>query len=235
MIDDWIKKFDKRLRILVGVVSVGARPLPERPSQNDSPRALPNTLVAPSQQEGSLAVVQEDQSLPWSIEEKRHAARLMRVNHVGEICAQALYEAQKQATRSMSLRVLFERAALEEEDHLNWTAQRLQQLGTRPSLLNPFWYGGAFALGLLAGLFGDRFSLGLMGETERQVEQHLAGHLQQWPSYDHVSLALLERMLADEVAHGKNAMDAGGIALPELIRFLMRVAARVMTSTAYYL
>jgi ubiquinone biosynthesis monooxygenase Coq7 len=166
--------------------------------------------------------------------ERAHAAGLMRVNHVGEVCAQALYQAQKLATRSPSLRAAFEHAALEEEDHLAWTAKRLEALESRPSLLNPLWYVGSMAIGLAAGRLGDRVSLGFMAETERQVEQHLDSHLDELPAGDLESRAIVQQMRIDEAAHGKSAIDAGGIELPFPVRALMRAASKVMTRTAYY-
>lgn len=167
--------------------------------------------------------------------ERAHAAGLMRVNHVGEVCAQALYQAQKLATRSPSLRAVFNHAAMEEEDHLAWTAKRLEALDSRPSLLNPLWYTGALAIGLAAGRLGDRVSLGFMAETERQVEQHLDSHLDQLPAADRESRAIVEQMRVDEMEHGKSAMDAGGVELPFPARALMRAVSKVMTRTAYYL
>jgi len=169
-----------------------------------------------------------------SSEERREAAALMRVNHVGEVCAQALYDAQALATRDPALRVLFERAASEESDHLAWTRGRIEQLGGRTSLLNPLWYGGAFAIGLAAARAGDRLSLGFMAETERQVEQHLDGHLDRLPEGDRLSRAVIEQMKNDEVHHAESAMDHGGVALPLPVRLAMRVAAKVMTTTAHY-
>jgi ubiquinone biosynthesis monooxygenase Coq7 len=167
--------------------------------------------------------------------EKRQAAALMRVNHVGEVCAQALYTAQALATRDPQLRRQFEKAATEETDHLAWTADRLAELGARPSLLNPVWYGGAFALGLLAGRLGDRLSLGFVLETERQVEAHLQGHLDRLPVGDHASRAIVAQMKDDEAAHAAQALQSGGIELPAPAKALMRAAAKVMTTTAHYI
>ncbi|HEY8050233.1 MAG TPA: 2-polyprenyl-3-methyl-6-methoxy-1,4-benzoquinone monooxygenase [Ramlibacter sp.] len=167
-------------------------------------------------------------------EEKREAAALMRVNHVGEICAQALYTAQALATSNPELRRHFEKAADEETDHLAWTAARLKELGDRPSLLNPIWYAGAFGVGLLAARFGDRVSLGFVVETERQVEQHLQGHLDRLPAHDHASRAIVAQMKDDEAAHAASALDAGGVELPPPVKQLMRAAAKVMTTTAHY-
>ena len=165
----------------------------------------------------------------------RNAAALMRVNHVGEVCAQALYTAQALATRDPALRDHFERAAAEETDHLAWTADRLAQLGDRPSLLNPLWYAGAFGLGLLAGRLGDRLSLGFVVETERQVEAHLQSHLDRLPSGDHASRAIVAQMKDDEAAHAAQALHAGAVELPAPAKALMRAAAKVMTTTAHYI
>ncbi|QQC63401.1 2-polyprenyl-3-methyl-6-methoxy-1,4-benzoquinone monooxygenase [Paraburkholderia ginsengisoli] len=210
-LDELISEFDRGLRSMTGVSRM-SRPLP-----------IP---------EGSAVAAEAPELTPA---ERAHAAGLMRVNHVGEVCAQALYQAQKLATRSPSLRAVFDHAAVEEEDHLAWTAKRLEALDSRPSLLNPLWYTGALAIGLAAGRLGDRVSLGFMAETERQVEQHLDSHMDQLPAADHESRAIVEQMRADEVAHGKAAMDAGGIELPFPARALMRAASKVMTRTAYYI
>lgn len=212
-LDDLITEFDRGLRSVTGVSRM-ARPMPQ-PAQTDS---------APTEDGNALTPA-----------ERSHAAGLMRVNHVGEVCAQALYQAQKLATRSPALRDAFERAALEEEDHLAWTARRLQALDSRPSLLNPLWYAGALAIGLAAGRLGDKVSLGFMAETERQVEQHLDSHLDSLPAGDRESRAVVEQMRTDEAAHAKAAIDAGGIELPLPVRSLMRAASKVMTRTAYYI
>jgi ubiquinone biosynthesis monooxygenase Coq7 len=209
-LDELISEFDRGLRSMTGVSRM-SRPLPV-PKESGVVAEAPELTPA----------------------ERAHAAGLMRVNHVGEVCAQALYQAQKLATRSPSLRAVFDHAAVEEEDHLAWTAKRLEALDSRPSLLNPLWYSGALAIGLVAGRLGDRVSLGFMAETERQVEQHLDSHLDQLPAADHESRAIVEQMRADEVAHGKAAMDAGGVELPFPARALMRAASKVMTRTAYY-
>lgn len=168
-------------------------------------------------------------------QERRHAGSLMRVNHVGEICAQALYTAQAMATRNDALRAQLEQAAREETDHLAWTKARLEELGDRPSLLNPLWYAGAFGLGLVAGRFGDRVSLGFLVETERQVEAHLQGHLDRLPAGDHASRAIVAQMKADEAAHADNAQAAGAAELPPPVKMAMRAAAKVMTTTAHYI
>ena len=164
---------------------------------------------------------------------RRLAGALMRVNHVGEVCAQALYSAQALATRNPALRQQFEKAAREETDHLAWTRQRLRELDAHASFLNPFWYAGAFAFGLLAGRAGDAVSLGFVVETERQVEQHLESHLNRLPVSDTASRAVVERMKADEAAHAARAEQAGAVTLPAPVRWAMRTAARVMTTTAH--
>lgn len=167
-------------------------------------------------------------------EQKRQSGALMRVNHVGEVCAQALYEAQALTARSGEVRHRMQQAAREETDHLAWTSQRLQALGDRPSLLNPLWYAGAFTIGLAAGRAGDRWSLGFLVETERQVEEHLAGHLDRLPPEDEASRAVVMQMKADEARHADSALAAGGAALPAPVRWVMRAAAKVMTTTAHY-
>jgi ubiquinone biosynthesis monooxygenase Coq7 len=166
-------------------------------------------------------------------EARRLSGALMRVNHVGEVCAQALYQAQALTARTQELRQQMDHAAREETDHLAWTQQRLAELGDRPSLLNPLWYAGAFGIGLLAGRLGDATSLGFVVETERQVEQHLAGHLDRLPLPDERSRAIVQRMKEDEARHADDALAAGASALPAPVRWLMRGAARVMTTTAH--
>jgi len=169
-------------------------------------------------------------------EEKRHAAGLMRVNHVGEVCAQALYTAQALATPNAALREHFTKACIEETDHLAWTAQRLEELGERPSLLNPLWYAGAFGLGLLAGRLGDPVSLGFVVETENQVGAHLQSHLDAadggLPENDHASRAIVVQMHDDEIRHANDALSAGATDLPQPVKELMRAAAKVMTTVA---
>lgn len=164
---------------------------------------------------------------------RRLSGALMRVNHVGEVCAQALYQAQALTARTPELRLQMERAAREEADHLAWTQQRLAELGDRPSLLNPLWYAGAFGIGLLAGRLGDGTSLGFVVETERQVEEHLASHLDRLPLADERSRAIVQAMKDDEARHADEALAAGAQSLPAPVRWLMRGAARVMTLTAH--
>jgi ubiquinone biosynthesis monooxygenase Coq7 len=168
-----------------------------------------------------------------STTEKAQSGALMRVNHVGEVCAQALYTAQALATNNAALHAHYTRASAEETDHLAWTKQRLDELGARTSLLNPLWYGAAFALGLLAGRLGDAISLGFVVETENQVEAHLESHLARLPANDHASRAIVAQMKDDEARHALEANKAGAVALPPVVRRLMQAAARVMTSVAY--
>jgi ubiquinone biosynthesis monooxygenase Coq7 len=170
---------------------------------------------------------------PLTEAQRRQAGALMRVNHVGEVCAQALYQAQALTARSPALRAQMLQASRDETDHLAWTQQRLAQLGDRASLLNPLWYAGAFAIGLAAGRLGDAHSLGFLVETERQVEQHLAGHLDRLPPEDTSSRAIVEQMKFDEARHADDALAAGAAPLPLPARWLMRAAARVMTTTAH--
>ena len=167
-----------------------------------------------------------------SAAEKAQSGALMRVNHVGEVCAQALYTAQALATKNGALRAHFMHASTEETDHLAWTAQRLDELGARPSLLNPVWYAGAFGLGLLAGRLGDRVSLGFVVETETQVEAHLQSHLSRLPAKDHASRAIVAQMKDDEARHALEARQAGALELPAPVKALMSAAAKVMTTVA---
>lgn len=168
-------------------------------------------------------------------DERRLSGALMRVNHVGEVCAQALYAAQALAARDPALREQMRAAGRDETDHLAWTERRLAELGDRPSLLNPLWYAGAFGIGLAAGAAGDRISLGFLVETERQVEAHLAGHLDRLPAADAASRAVVAQMQADEARHADEAQQAGAAPMPAPVRWLMRAAARVMTRTAHHL
>ena len=170
-----------------------------------------------------------------SADEKRLSAALMRVNHVGEVCAQALYTAQALTTPDPALRAHFMRACDEETDHLAWTQERLDALGSRTSLLNPLWYTGAFGIGLVAGRLGNAVSLGFVVETERQVEAHLMSHMDRLPAGDAESRAIVAQMAADEVKHAVDAQAAGALELPGPVKELMRAAARVMTTTAHYI
>lgn len=204
MIDSVLTAADSALRTLF------ARP--------HATRATP----APSQATGELSEA-----------DRREAGALMRVNHVGEVCAQALYTAQAAVARDPALRAHFIEAAHEETDHLAWTRQRLDELGARPSILNPLWYAGAFGLGLVAGRLGDPLSLGFVAETERQVEAHLDSHLDRLPPGDSSSRAVVEQMKLDEARHASQAVDAGAAELPAPAKALMRVASRVMTTLAH--
>ena len=199
-------------------------------------RALRTLSVVPTATRESPAdlIGAGDEAAALPEHQRREAAALMRVNHVGEICAQALYDAQATAARSPQLRAAFERAAQEESDHLAWTQKRIAQLGGRTSLLNPLWYSGAFAIGLIAARFGDRTSLGFMAETERQVERHLQSHLERLPASDAASRAIVEQMRDDEGRHAETAINEGGASLPLPARWAMRLAARVMTRTAHH-
>ncbi|MFC5513602.1 2-polyprenyl-3-methyl-6-methoxy-1,4-benzoquinone monooxygenase [Massilia jejuensis] len=205
-LDDLIVGFDKALRVVGGVASASRA--------NPAAHALECELDE---------------------REQRHSAGLMRVNHVGEVCAQALYDAQARHAQSAAMRAQFQQAGREEEDHLAWTAQRLAELGSQPSLLNPLWYAGAYAMGTVAARLGDARSLGFVVETERQVEAHLNLHLDQLPPGDARSRAIVEQMRRDEVAHGDAAQALGAQEMPVPVKLAMRAMAKVMTTTAYYL
>jgi len=204
MIDRLIGEFDRALRAVAGVAHA------ERPS----PAA-------------------ELKETPISEKDRAHAAALMRVNHVGEICAQALYQGQALTARQPESRRVLENAAREEQDHLAWSAERIHELGGRPSLLNPVWYAGSFAIGAAAGVLGDRWNFAFLAETERQVEEHLASHLEALPAGDHRTRAVVEAMRADEARHRKSALELGAAELPEPVKRAMRLASRVMTTIAY--
>jgi 3-demethoxyubiquinol 3-hydroxylase len=164
---------------------------------------------------------------------RAHAAALMRVNHVGEVCAQALYQGQSLTARNEEAKRAFERAAREEEDHLAWSAERIRELGGRPSALNPVWYAGSFAIGVVAGALGDKWNLAFLAETEHQVEEHLSGHLDRLPKEDQRTRAVVQAMRADEAQHRSSAVQLGAGELPDPIKLAMRFASRVMTSVAY--
>ncbi len=171
---------------------------------------------------------------PLNDQERRHAAGLMRVNHTGEVCAQALYVGQAMVARSPEVVQALRSAAAEEKDHLNWCRERLDALEAGPSRLDPLWFGGSLALGVAAGLVGDRFSLGFVRETERQVEAHLEGHLERLPEGDLASRAVVAEMAMDEARHGEEAGAHGAIELPGVVRRAMALEARVMTTLAYF-
>jgi ubiquinone biosynthesis monooxygenase Coq7 len=189
--------------------------------------SVPKPAASTPSPAGSIADGMDDQT------ERRHAAGLMRINHVGEVCAQALYFGQAAVARDASLRRQMLDAAAEETDHLAWCGERLEELGSRASLFNPLWYAGAWAIGAGAGLVGDRISLGFVVETERQVEAHLGEHLETLPARDARSRAIVARMKEDEARHAEHALAAGGIALPAPIPALMRFASKVMKAVAY--
>lgn len=195
-----------------------------------SPASKTATVTAKSDDPANI-----DQDLTPA--QRRHAIGLMRVNHVGEVCAQALYTGQALATNNEALRAQLQRACVEEIDHLAWTQARLDELGGRTSMLNPLWYAGAFGLGLLAGKISDKLSLGFVVETEKQVGAHLQGHLEDGahglPPHDHASRAIVAKMQGDELRHAQDAQDAGAAELPPQVKAAMRRAAKVMTTVAY--
>lgn len=170
-----------------------------------------------------------------SEQERRHAAALMRINHVGEVCAQALYSGQALVSRDPANVEALKQASREEVDHLAWCERRMNELGGRKSLLNPLWFGASFGLGVTAGLLGDKWNLGFLAETEHQVSSHLNSHLQQLPAQDHASRAIVAQMKEDEEQHARKAEQLGGAALPAPVRLAMRLASKVMTQTAYHL
>ena len=206
-VDGLLDEADRALRVLSGAASAG-RPYPAR---TEEPAGL------------------------LSDREKRHAAGLMRVNHVGEVCAQALYRGQAVGCRDEAARALLRDAATEEVDHLAWCGKRLKELGSRPSLLNPLWYAGSFALGMLASYAGVPRNLGFMAETERQVEAHLEGHLRTLPEQDRRSREVVQCMKDDEAGHRDSAERAGAVVLSPLARGAMRAMSKVMTGTAYWI
>ena len=199
-----------------------SRPVP-RPAQAMQADAGPCTLPSVAAEPERLTDAQTQLS-----------GALMRINHVGEICAQALYQSQSLVTRSPALREHFAKAAQEELDHLAWTHQRVTELGTHTSYLTPLWYAGAFSVGCIAGLASDKISLGFVVETERQVEQHLATHLDRLPADDLSSKAIVTQMKLEEARHAEEALAAGAQAIPAPVKLLMRLAAKVMTRTAHY-
>ena len=167
--------------------------------------------------------------------EKAQSARYMRVNHVGEVCAQALYQSQAITARNPDTRIKMQQAAAEEIDHLAWCSQRIEELGGRKSLLNPLWYSGSFAIGSLAGIAGDKWNLGFVAETEQQVVDHLQDHLGKLPENDIRSREVVSQMQIDESSHAQQAIDAGGAELPVMIKKAMSLASRFMTRTAHWI
>lgn len=221
--DHLIATLDQGLRTLWG------RHHARRPTPRAAPRATPTATASTSPEPSPIGA--EEPALTEA--EKQLAGALMRVNHVGEVCAQALYNAQALGGRDPELQAQWLAAASEEVDHLAWTEQRLSELGTRPSLLNPLWYSGAFTLGWLAGRAGRSAALAFVIETERQVEAHLATHLERLPAGDAASRAIVAQMRDDEAAHADAAEAAGGTRPPPPLRWAMRAAAKVMTVTAH--
>ncbi len=205
MLDRFITEFDKGLRTLFAP-AVSVRPLPGK---------------------------QLDEAV-LSTAEKKLAAALMRVNHSGEICAQALYQGQALTARNPAAKAVLEQAAQEETEHLSWCETRLHELGSHTSYLNPLWYGGSLAIGALAGALGDRWNLGFLAETELQVERHLAGHLTRLPVADLKSRAIVEQMKIDEARHATSALEQGGAALPPPVKHAMQLTSKLMTRAAYW-
>ncbi|MGB8337621.1 MAG: 2-polyprenyl-3-methyl-6-methoxy-1,4-benzoquinone monooxygenase [Burkholderiales bacterium] len=171
---------------------------------------------------------------PLSSEDKLVSARLMRVNHAGEVCAQALYQGQALTARTPQARALLLEAAKEEQDHLAWCDSRLDALGGKKSLLNPLWYAGSFGLGVVSGLLGDKWNMAFLAETERQVEGHLTGHLDSLPAKDGQSRAVLEQMRADEARHAQTAVSHGAADIPEPVKRAMKLGSKVMTISSYW-
>lgn len=194
---------------------------------------VPGSSTARRASPAQTAVDQESAELEIDEAEQRHVAGLMRINHTGEVCAQALYQGQAATARLDSVRQSMEDAASEEIDHLAWCEGRLSELQSRPSLLNPLWYGLSYSLGAVAGIAGDKWSLGFVAETEQQVCVHLEEHLESLPDSDRRSRAILQQMLEDEREHGENARQAGGAELPLPVRTAMTGMAKIMKATAY--
>jgi ubiquinone biosynthesis monooxygenase Coq7 len=188
----------------------------------------PQTTLRPNPAHDAAEVELDDKA-------RDHTARLMRINHTGEVCAQGLYQGQAVTARDPEVRDSMEQSAAEENDHLDWCEQRVEELGGRLSLLNPAFYAGSFAIGALAGIAGDKWSLGFVAETERQVESHLDHHLDEVSPEDRRTRAILEQMKADEIEHGRKALDHGGAELPAPVKGLMRLTAKVMTTAVYRL
>jgi 3-demethoxyubiquinol 3-hydroxylase len=206
VIDRWILEFDKALRTVFASAPTN--------------RAMPGENLPDP---------------PLDDAERVHAAALMRVNHVGEVCAQALYQGQALTCKEPAIRHALRQAAWEETEHLNWTERRIDELGGRKSLLNPLWYAGSLAIGIVAGKLGDDWSLGFLAETERQVESHLDRHLASLPVQDQRSRAVVDQMKVDEMRHAETAMHWGARELPAPVKAAMKSMAKVMTATAYHL
>ena len=207
-----------------------------------SPRLIDRALIAADEAMRALAGANRaarampctDRDVPAAAEDVRLSAGLMRVNHTGEVCAQALYSGQSLVARDATVRDALIAAAAEERDHQSWCRDRLSDLDSRPSLLDPLWYAGSFAWGIASGLAGDRWSLGFLAETEAQVERHLEGHLERLPSDDRCSREIVAKMREDEARHGRTGRELGAAELPYAVRRAMGVASKVMTRTAYW-
>ncbi|MHB8535417.1 MAG: 2-polyprenyl-3-methyl-6-methoxy-1,4-benzoquinone monooxygenase [Sulfuricaulis sp.] len=194
-----------------------------------------HTVCGPTPAPGRVSPAAGKNDISLTASERELAGRLMRINHVGEICAQALYQGQAVSAQLPDVREKMEQAAQEENDHLAWTGERIRELDSHASYLNPLWYAGSFAIGAVAGAIGDRWSLGFVAETEKQVVAHLNEHLQRLPETDEKSRAILEQMRDDEGRHATVAIESGGAALPEPIRQCMRYASKIMVRTAYWI
>ena len=205
-LDDFIGQFDKALR----------------------------TIFAPAQARRASPAISAVET-PHDAADKIASARLMRINHAGEVCAQALYQGQALTARNPDIRATLQHAAQEDQDHLAWCESRLQELGGRKSVLNPLWYAGSFGLGALSGLLGDRWNLAFLAETERQVEGHLQGHIERLPASDEKSRAVLEQMRRDEAEHGAAAQAHGAAEMPAPLKFTMRVGSQLMKSATYWI
>lgn len=194
------------------------------------------TLSPPAQRvPARLSPAKEVDSISLSVKEKNHVAGLMRVNHAGEVCAQALYQGQALTAKLDFVKEQMNEAALEEVDHLAWCEERLTELGSQPSVLNPLWYVGSLCIGAIAGLVGDKISLGFVAETERQVTSHLQQHLRRIPEEDLKTKAILLQMQEDESNHARQAIEAGAVELPFFIKGLMSLVSKIMTKSAYYI
>lgn len=192
------------------------------------------TVFAPAQASRACPKPDNNETTALTAEEKKQAAALMRINHVGEVCAQALYAGQALVSKEPAHVQALKQASQEEVDHLAWCEQRIAALGGRKSLLNPLWFAGSFGLGMTAGLFGERWNLGFLAETEHQVSAHLQSHLSLLPSNDIASRAIVQQMKVDEESHAQTATQLGGAPLPTPVKSVMRLASRLMTRTAYY-
>lgn len=200
------------------------------------PRISPSKEIkaTPAEHDSGSETEHNDEHAGLSSQEKDLSSRLMRINHTGEVCAQALYQGQALTAKLPHIRQEMEQAAKEEVDHLAWCSERLQELDSFESRLNPLWYAGSFAIGALAGIAGDKWSLGFVAETEHQVGKHLEEHLTKLPEHDHASRAILETMRQEELQHAQNAIDYGAAELPQPIRMGMQAVSKVMTKTVYY-